>query len=88
MIIFSCYIHVRNDVEVAGLYFYVLLMVLNLENDDNPDLCDAHCSRKCQCLFLIKTGIFGLYGTKEEQPRRPKPRAHVLTASQRPSAAG
>ena len=31
MIIFSCYIHVRNDVEVAGLYFYVLLMVLILK---------------------------------------------------------
>ena len=28
MIIFSCYIHVRNDVEVAGLHLYVLIMVL------------------------------------------------------------
>jgi hypothetical protein len=28
MIIFSCYIHVRNIVEVAGFHLYVLIMVL------------------------------------------------------------
>ena len=28
MIIFSCYIHVRNDVEIAGYHLYVLIMGL------------------------------------------------------------
>ena len=26
--LYSCYIHVRNIVEVAGFHFYVLIMVL------------------------------------------------------------
>ena len=60
----------------------------NLENDENPVLCDALCPRKCQCLFYIKTYVFGLYGTKYEQPRNTEPWAHCWTARQRPSAAG